>query len=144
MIDSFIILNRKPRFIIKLFILFMLLFTLILFYSFKKITYTSYLNKIAFVSIIDNNYYLRIDIPADEMDCVLNNQFIYIKDIGYWYCFYKMDDEVKSGNVLSIYLEIKNLKSSYKFNNYSVKVRIQKSRKTIYAYLKEVVYGFTK
>ena len=131
MLDSYILLNRQPKNIIKLFTfsIFLLFFILILLVS--KLTYTPYLEKKSRVMFMNNDFYLELDVSKKELDIISRANKIIIDNREY---FYRIALRRNNNSKQKIYLDIKNLVSSYKINNYVLLVKFkEESKRGIYS-----------
>lgn len=136
MLDSYIILNRNPKIIIKLFTYTSLALFILLIYLSNIINYTSYFKTYSCITFIDNNYYLKIVIPIDKLNLITTKNQIILDNNIYNYQVYKIVNIKKDINSQIVYLKIDNLESSYKINNYSVKVKIIEEEKKIIEFLR--------
>ena len=136
MLDSYIILNRNPKIIIKLFTYTSLALFILLIYLSNIINYTSYFKTYSCITFIDDNYYLKIVIPVDKLNLITTKNQIILDNNIYNYQVYKIVNIKKDINSQIVYLKIDNLESSYKINNYSVKVKIIEEEKKIIEFLR--------
>lgn len=136
MLDSYIILNRNPKIIIKLFTYTSLALFVLLIYLSNIINYTSYFKIYSCITFIDNNYYLKIVIPIDKLNLITTKNQIILDNNIYNYQVYKIVNDKNDNNSQIVYLKIDNLESSYKINNYSVKVKIIEEEKKIIEFLR--------
>ncbi len=131
MLDSYILMNKQPKNIIKLFTfsIFLLFFILILLVS--KLTYTPYLEKKSRVMFMNNDFYLELDVSKKELDIISRANKIIIDNREY---FYRIALRRNNNSKQKIYLDIKNLVSSYKINNYVLLVKFkEESKRGIYS-----------
>lgn len=136
MLDSYIILNRNPKIIIKLFTYTSLALFVLLIYLSNIINYTSYFKTYSCITFIDNNYYLKIVIPIDKLNLITTKNQIILDNNIYNYQVYKIVNIKKDINSQIVYLKIDNLESSYKINNYGTKVKIIEEEKKIIEFLR--------
>ena len=80
MLDSYILLNRQPKNIIKLFTFSIFLLFFILIFLINKLTYTPYLEKKSKVVFMNNNFYLEVEILQDEFNTISNSNKIIINN----------------------------------------------------------------
>ena len=136
MLDKYIILNRKPNIIIHIFIYTSILFIILIIYLSNILTYTSYYSKNSYITYINNNYFLKINIPINKLNLITTQNEIILDKIKYNYQIYKIDNNIKDNDYQTVYLEIYNLKESYKFNNYCIKVFLKEQDQKIIDYIK--------
>lgn len=136
MLDSYIILNRNPKIIIKLFTYTSLALFVLLIYLSNIINYTSYFKTYSYITFIDNNYYLKIITPINKLKQITTKNQIILDNNIYNYQVYKIVNDKNDNNSQIVYLKIDNLESSYKINNYSVKVKIIEEEKKIIEFLR--------
>lgn len=128
MLDSYILLNRQPKNIIKLFTFSIFLLFFILIFLINKLTYTPYLEKKAKVVFINNNFYLEVEINHDEFVTIFNNNKIIIDNKVY---FYKIDLESSDDSGQKVYLNIEDFPDSYKINNRVILVKFEEETKGV-------------
>lgn len=128
MLDSYILLNRQPKNIIKLFTFSIFLLFFILIFLINKLTYTPYLEKKAKVVFINNNFYLEVEINRDEFVTISNNNKIIIDNKGY---FYKINLESSDDSGQKVYLNIEDFPDSYKINNRVILVKFEEETKGV-------------
>lgn len=131
MLDSYILLNRQPKNIIKLFTFSIFLLFFILIFLINKLTYTPYLEKKSKVVFMNNNFYLEVEILQDEFNTISNNNKIIINNKEYFYNIDKINLDDSSDSRQKIYLYIENLSNSYKINNYILLVKFEKETKGV-------------
>ena len=129
MLDSYIILNRKHTYIIKIYYYILIIFTLILTYFIFTTIHITYFKNTSIITLNNNKYYLKLIIPLKKINLITENNFLIIKDKKYNYQIKKIKPHKK--NKLLIYLEIKNLDNSYKINNYRIDVKIKEENKLL-------------
>lgn len=140
MLDKYIILDREPNIVIKVFIYFLIVFVILLIYLSNRLSYTSYYSNNSYITFVLDDYYLKMDIPVNKLDLIINNNKIILDDRVYSYQIHSLEIG-QSMNSQVIYLKIYDLDLSYKINNYIVKVMIKEREEKILNYLKEVIYG---
>ena len=131
MLDSYILLNRQPKNIIKLFTFSIFLLFFILIFLINKLTYTPYLEKKSKVVFMNNNFYLEVEILQDEFNTISNNNKIIINNKEYFYNIDKINLDDSSDSRQKIYLYIENLSNSYKINNYILLVKFEEEIKGV-------------
>lgn len=136
MIDEYIIINRKPKIIIKIFIYNIMFLMMLVIYLSNILTYTSYYSTNSYIFCSNNKYYLKLIIPIDKINLIVKKESLIINDEIYNYSIYKIDSNAINDNNIIIYLKVYGLKGSYKINNYIVKIKVEGERKKIIDYLK--------
>lgn len=139
MIDSYIIINRQPNLIIKLFIYNILYLIVLVIWSINTFYYHSFFQVHSQILRINSLYYLEVLIPVEEVNIITNQSKIEIASKNYNYQVYKIDpNAIYDGNknYQKIYLKIENLEESYQINGYQLEIKIEKSSKKIIDYLK--------
>ena len=136
MIDEYIIINRKPKIIIKIFIYNIMFLMMLVIYLSNILTYTSYYSTNSYIFCSNNKYYLKLIIPIDKINLIVKKESLIINDEIYNYSIYKIDSNAINDNNIIIYLKVYGLKGSYKINNYIVKIKVEGERKKIIYYLK--------
>lgn len=140
MINSYIILNRKTSFIIKTFIVNILILITFVIWGINTIYYQTFIHSHSKLLYFETNYYLEVLIPVKEVKQITKQNQIIINSVKYNYEIYKIDDNVKyknNTNYQYIYLKILNLDEQYLINGYEMDVKIPKEKKKIIDYLKE-------
>ncbi len=138
-IDTYILLNKKQSFIIKIFIYIIIFFTFLVFYILFSLNYTSYFYSNSNIVYKDNDYYLKIVVNPKDIHTVLNNNIIIINNKKYMYQIYKIDSSDVNNNYNSkeiIYLNIFNLEKYYYVNNNELSIKIVRDKKVLIDYLK--------
>lgn len=137
MIDTYILLNRKPRLIFKLFIYNILILIGLIIYAIFNFKYTSYFCSNSKITFRDNIYLLKLEISIENLDIVVQNSKIIINNKEYMYQVYQIDSNVDYNSMCQIvYLKIFNLEDYYLINNYSINIKIIKDSKVLIDYLK--------
>ena len=140
MINSYIILNRKTPFIMKLYIFIILSLTLFVIWSINTFYYQTFTQFHSKILKFNSFYYLEVLIPTKEVKQITSQNQIIIDSKKYNYKIYKIDANItykNKQNYQKIYLEILNLEEDYLINGYQVDVKFFKERKKIIDYFKE-------
>lgn len=135
MLDSYIILNRQPKIIIKIFYCVSILLTFLSLYLLTTLTYTSYYSNNSYVTFIDKNYYLKLKVQVDKLNLITTNHQIILDNNIYNYQVYKIENDITNNSQI-VYLKIANLDESYKINNYGIKIKIEENTQKIIQYIK--------
>lgn len=139
MIDSYIILNRKTNFIIKIFICILSFLTILVIWGINTFSYRSFFHIHSQSLNLNSYYYLEVLVPAEEVNYITNKNKIVINSKEYNYKVYKIAPDItyiEQKNCLKLYLEIENLEEIYKINGYQLDVKIEKENKKIIDYLR--------
>ena len=140
MIDSYIILNRKTNFIIKVFIFNILIIGLFVIWGINTFYYqTSFLLHSKILNF-NSYYFLEVLIPVKEVNEITKQNKIIIDGEFYDYQVYKINSDVLYENYTNyqkVYLEVIDLKEKYRKNGYQMDVKILGKKKKIIDYLKE-------
>lgn len=139
MINSYIILNRKTSFIIKLFIINVMILIIFVIWGINTFSYQTFIQTHSKILYFDSHFFLEVLIPSKEVNQVANNSQIIIDSKRYNYTVYKTDFNAEYKNNINyqkVYLKILNLDEMYKLNGYEMDVRILKKKKKIINYLK--------
>lgn len=140
MIESYIILNRKTKKIIKFFIVNGLVFLLLVMIGINTIYYKSFYQFHSKIFYFNSLYYVSVLVPTKEVINITSQNQMIIDSKIYFYQVYKIDLNViyeNGNNCQKVYLEIKELDLDYQKNGYEIDFKILKSNKKIIDYLKE-------
>lgn len=140
MIDSYIILNRNPKIIIKIFTFNLILIIVLIIWGINTYNYKTYFEFHSQLLNFDSLFYLEVLIPAEEVDKVLKNKNIIINNKNYSFSLHKIDENVtykNNTNYQKLYLKIENLEKKYLINGYQMKVKFEQNNKKIIDYLKQ-------
>ena len=114
------------------FILFLLIIIFVI--VVLNINYYSTINTKGVINVLDNNYYVLINICEDDVSYVINNSYFKIDKKDIFYKIYKIDDDMYNSNYKIIYLKAK-LDKEYKINNLNLDIKIFKENKKIINYI---------
>lgn len=140
MIDSYIILHRKPSIIMKTFLFNIFLIGIIVIWSINTFYYQTSFQFHSKILNFNSFYYLEVLIPVKEVKQITKQNQIIIDGKLYYYQIYKVDNNVlykNSNNYQKVYLEISNLEKEYQKNGYQMDVQFLGEKKKIIDYLKE-------
>lgn len=140
MINSYIILNRKTSFIIKSFLINILILITFVIWGINTIYYQSFIKLHSKLLYFESNYYLEVLVPVKEVKQITKQNQININSVKYNYEIYKIDNNVEYKNNINyqyVYLKIFNLDKEYLVNGYEMDIKIPKEKKKIIDYLKE-------
>ena len=139
MIDSYIIINRKPKFIIKIFLFITILIILLVIWAINTLYINSFINVQSHIINSNSYFLLKVLVPQKEVKKITSNKLI-LNNKLYNYTIYRTEDKItykNNINYLTLYLIIHNLEEEYKINGYHTEVKIIKKKEKIINYLKE-------
>ncbi len=140
MIDKYIILNRRPNFVVKLFIYNIIFLTGLVIFGINTLLYQSYYQFHSQILNLDSYYFLEVLVPVKEVNKVTKQNQLWINSKEYNYQVFKIDEKVsyRNGeNYIKVYLDINHLDQSFQKDEYHINVKIKKDKKTIIDYLKD-------
>ena len=140
MIDSFVILNRKPSIVIKFFLLQVFFLTALVIFGINTYTYQDFFQIHSVFVYQDSYYFLEVLIPVKEVNKITNQNKLWIDSKVYQYQVFEVDNQViyqNDENYVKIRLKIFNLEEKYLKNGYHVKVKFYFGSKKIIDVLKE-------
>lgn len=140
MINSYIILNRKPKTVIILFVHIILFLLILAIWGINTLYYQSFFHIHSKILYQNSYYYLEVLIPAKEVETIATNQILIIESKSYNYHVYKTEPNIiyqNNQNYQKMYLVVTNLEKKYQVNGYQIDVKIKKEKKKIIEYLKE-------
>lgn len=139
MLDKYIIINRKPKIIIYTFLLITIILLVLSLQILYNVPYTFYYEHDANIIRDKNEYYLKLTIPITKFKIVTNNNNILIGKTKYNYQVINIDNNLTNNNEITIYLKINSLDKKYKYNNYSIEIKIEEENNTIINHFKKEV-----
>ena len=132
MLDRYILLNQKPKTLIRFYFSFLLLLSFIIIVLLLKIDFTPYFIKKSKIEFLENNYYLKLNMNIEELNLISSKKKIVIDNSEYFYKIYKIVDV--NGDKLCVYLDVLNLSNRYKINNYSLLIKLEGDKKGLIDY----------
>ncbi len=129
MIDKYIILNRKPNLIIRLFIYNALFLTGLIIWCINTFTYQKYFLFHSQILNLNSYYFLEVLIPVKEVNEIKSQDVLWINTKKYKYQFIKMNNSItykNKINYIKVYLRIENLEKDYQKNGYHIDIKIKK------------------
>lgn len=136
-IDSEIILERKVKPLVYVYIMIIVTIILSLIIFFLLFNYKTYYDANGVIISENNDYYIKLYIPLDKLKYIINNKKILINKKEYQYKIEKIEGEYFTDNINTyqiVYIK-GNIPSKYKKNNLTIKIKIQKENKKIINYL---------
>jgi len=138
-IDSEIILNRKIGPLVYVYIMVIIIIILSLIILFTLCYYKTYYDVKGVIEYENENYYIRIYVPLENVKYIVNNNIVKINDSIYKYNIISIDSEYFTDNI-NTYQVIKievSLNSRYKINNLTIDLKFLKDNKRIIDYILE-------
>ena len=136
---SYVILNRKPSLIIKIFIFNIIILVSLIIWGINTLYYQTYLTFLSKVVNYNDKYVLEILTPISKVTQIKNQNKIIIDKNIYNYQIYEIDNNIvfiNNTNHQKIYLEIPNLSTNYLINGYKMDVKFPGKKQKIINYLK--------
>ena len=127
MIDSYIILNRKVRPVIIVFILNICIIICLLIWGINTLEYQNFFHIHSKIIKLNSYYFLEVLIPVKEVNQIIGENNLFIGDEVYSYSIYKIDDNIiykDNTNYQKIYLNVDRLDDKYLINNYRIEIKI--------------------
>lgn len=140
MIDSYIILNRKPKLIIQIFVINFFIIVGFVIWGINTFEYQTSFQTHSKILNFNSYYYLELLIPEEEVNTITNHNKMIMNNKEYIYHIHKINPnivDVNNNNYQFVYLEIENLEEKYQKNGYQVEVKFLKEEKKIIDYIKE-------
>ena len=144
MIDSRIILNRKIRPLVYIYIMILIICALFLIIVCMLFHYKEYYFFKGTVTEEENSYYLKCYIPISETKYITLNDTLIINKKTYKYSIKSISEEYfndKNETFQEVVLNV-NLDNKYRYNNLVLNLKLLKEDKIVIEYLKEL--GGTK
>lgn len=140
-IEAEIFLRKEISFVYKIVLLVMILIVCMTFII-LNINYQTVLNLDAMVKRVNNIYLVMMQVSADDIKYIINNNKIKIDDDEFYYEVYKIDKELyisdNMKNYKVVYLRL-NLDKKYQVDNLAISVKVNKENKMIFEYLKNYI-----
>lgn len=140
MIDSYIILNRKVKPIMIIFILNICIITCLLIWGINTLEYQNFFHIHSKIIKLNSYYFLEVLIPVKEVNQIINESNLFIGDVDYNYSVYKVDDNIiykDNINYQKAYLNVNKLDDKYLINNYRIEIKIPTKKQKLIKYLIE-------
>ena len=129
MIDKYIILNRKPTILIKLFICNIIFLTGLIIWSINTFSYQKYFLVHSQISSLNSYYCIKVLIPVKEVNKITSQNTLWINNKIYQYRVVKKDNKItykNKTNYLNLYLVINHLEKEYQIDGYRIDVLFKK------------------
>lgn len=140
MLETYILLNRKCRPLVKIFLFNALVLLLFIIYGINTYYYQTSIQLHSKILLKDSLFYLEVLIPEKEVSTIIENKKLKISNQEYYYKVIKIEDNITYKDNINYqkgYLEIENLERKYQKNGYHLIVQFLKEKKKIIDYLKE-------
>ena len=140
MLDGYVILNRKTKFIMKFFICNVIVFLLLVIIGINTIYYQMFFQFHSKIFYLNSLYYFEVLVPEKEVSLVTSQNKLIIDSKIYNYHILEIDSNIvyqDSINYQKIYLEVDKLDPCYQKNGYELEIKILKNKQKIIDYLKE-------
>jgi len=136
-IDSEIILTRKIKYIVYVYVMIIIIMLLSLIIAFMLLDYKTYYKLRGLVTKDDSSYYIKLYIPLDNIKFITNNNIIIIDNKKYYYQIKEIDSEYFTDNITTYQIVTINLDmpNKYKYNNLTIDLKLVKENKKIIDYL---------
>ena len=132
-IDSEIILTRKIKYIVYVYVMIIIIMLLSLIIAFMLLDYKTYYKLRGLVTKDDSFYYIKLYIPLDNIKFITNNNIIIIDNKKYYYQIREIDSEYFTDNITTYQIVTINLDmpNKYKYNNLTLDLKLIKENKKI-------------
>ena len=140
MLNTYLILNRKCKSIIKIFLLNVFILLLFIIYGINTFYYQTSIQLHSEILFKNSLFYLEVLTPEKEVSTIVKNKYLQISNIHCEYKVKKINPNIiyqDNINYQKVYLEVKDLNKDYQKNGYNLVIRIPKEKKKIIEYLKE-------
>ena len=140
MLETYILLNRKCRPLVKIFLFNVLILLFFIIYGINTYYYQTSIQLHSKILLKDSLFYLEVLIPEKEVSTIIENKKLKISNQEYYYKVIKIEDNITYKDNINYqkgYLEIKNLERKYQKKGYHLIVQFLKEKKKIIDYLKE-------
>lgn len=140
MIDGYIILNRRTKLIMNLFIFNIGIIVAFVIWGINTFYYQSYFYIHSKILNFNSYYLLEVLIPEKEVNQIIKEDKLLIGDSVYSYAVSDVGNDIiyqNNTNYFQVYLEVFELDDIYKINNYRLEIRIPKEKKRIINYFME-------
>ena len=130
MVDTYIILNRKPKLLIRVFIVNIFFLTGLVIFCINTLSYQLYFQIHSQVFNLNSYYYLKVLIPVKEVNEITKQNKLWIDTKSYYYKVVNESNDItyRHGiNYLTLYLKVDNLDEKYLRNGYHLDVKIKKN-----------------
>lgn len=140
MIDGYVIQNRKPKLVIKIFVFIMFLVISLFVWGINTLIYHDFYHLNSKIKKFNSYYFLEVLVPVEEVNRIVKQKYLFIDDIQYFYDVYNISNDAiyeNDSNYQRLYLEVKGLNESYLIDGYRLNIEIPKESKKILNYFIE-------
>ena len=134
MIDKYIILNRKPKTIITIFLWNIFLLTVLVIWCINTCSYQNFFRIHSNIIKINSYYYLEVLIPVKEVNKITKQKKLWIKGKEYNYEIINREENIiykNNTNYVKIYLKVKELDKRFQVKGYRLEIKIKSEKKKI-------------
>lgn len=136
-IEAEIFMRKKIPIFYKLITILLILLVCILLFV-LNLNYQTVIKTNAIIKEENNQYLIMLSLAEDDIKYVINNNYLKIDNVNYYYKVYSIDENLYVSDNLKnykiIYLKSK-LNKEYKINNLTFTVKINKENKKIINYI---------
>ena len=136
-IEAEIFMRKKTPIFYKLITILLILLVCILLFV-LNLNYQTVIKTNAIIKEENNQYLIMLSLAEDDIKYVINNNYLKIDNVNYYYKVYSIDENLYVSDNLKnykiIYLKSK-LNKEYKINNLTFTVKINKENKKIINYI---------
>ena len=136
-IDSYIILNKKIGLTVYVYIMIIIVITLSLTIFLTLFKYKTYYKVKGIVEKVEDDFYIRLYIPLEDISYITENTFVIINNKKYKYTINSIFEEyiTDNFNTYQMILIKVNIPSKYRFNNLSLELQLLKENKRVIDYI---------
>lgn len=131
MIDKYIILNRNPKILMRIFIYNIIFITVLIIWCINGLSYQNYFLIHSQIVKSKNYYLVEALIPVKEVKEITSKNNLWINNKKYIYKVIKKNNKViyqNKKNYIKLYLEINNLEKEYQIDGYHIDIQIKKNK----------------
>lgn len=132
-----IFLRKSLSYIYKLLIIIVFIIIIISIFI-LNMNYKSTINTTAKVVLVDNTYYTMIAIKDENINYIINNNYLKHNNKDIYYKVSEITEEYYQDNYRILYLKTK-LDKKYKINNLNIDVKFDKENKKIINYILDYI-----
>ena len=129
MINQYLILNKNPNILMKIFIYNIIFITGLIIWGINTISYQKYYLIHSQVLNLNSYYCIEVLIPVKEVKKVTSNNNLWINKKKYHYIVKNADNHItykNKINYIKLYLKVLNLEKEYQIDGYHLDVQFKK------------------
>ena len=129
MINQYLILNKNPNILMKIFIYNIIFITGLIIWGINTISYQKYYLIHSQVLNLNSYYCIEVLIPVKEVKKVTSNNNLWINKKKYHYIVKSTDNHItykNKINYIKLYLKVLNLEKEYQIDGYRLDVKKKK------------------